>query len=219
MSPIQAGVASLQITALMLVLSPRAGKLAQRIGPRVPLTVGPIVAGAGIALMARIDVGSSYVADVLPALIVFGLGIALTVAPLTATVMGSVEERHAGVASAGNKAVARAAGLITVAVLPSLAGLTGDAYLDPQIFSAGFHRAALLSAGLTALGGVLGWLMLGERPTTVDTHAEEDCCPFNAPPMRSIPTEPISSYHDATNTHAAAARQVRVPASSQTPEH
>src|SRR6266568_594276 len=121
MSPIQAGVASLPITGLMLVLSPRAGKLAQRIGPRVPLTLGPIVAGAGIALMARIDVGSSYVAGVLPALIVFGLGIALTVAPLTATVMGSVEESHAGVASAVNNAVARAAGLVTVAVLPSLA--------------------------------------------------------------------------------------------------
>ncbi len=193
MSPIQAGVASLPITGLMLVLSPRAGKLAQRIGPRVPLTLGPIVAGAGIALMARIDVGSSYVADILPALIVFGLGIALTVAPLTATVMGSVEERHAGVASAVNNAVARAAGLITVAVLPSLAGLTGDAYLDPQIFSAGFHRAALLSAGLTALGGVLGWLTLGERTPAAHEHTDHFHCSVDAPPLRSATVERISS--------------------------
>jgi EmrB/QacA subfamily drug resistance transporter len=193
MSPIQAGVATLPITALMLVLSPRAGKLATRIGPRAPLTVGPIVAGAGIALMTRIDVGSSYVADVLPALLVFGLGIALTVAPLTATVMASVEERHAGVASAVNNAVARAAGLITVAVLPALAGLTGAAYLDPQIFSAGFHRAALLSAGLTALGGVLGWLTLGERTAIADEHTAHFHCSVSAPPLRSARAERISS--------------------------
>jgi EmrB/QacA subfamily drug resistance transporter len=193
MSPIQAGVATLPITALMLVLSARAGKLAQRIGPRVPLTVGPIVAAGGIALMARIDVGSTYVADVLPALIVFGLGISLTVAPLTATVMAAVEERHAGVASAVNNAVARAAGLITVAVLPALAGLTGAAYLDPQVFSAGFHRAALLSAGLTALGGVLGWLTLGESTTMADEHTGQFHCSVGAPPFRSARAERISS--------------------------
>jgi EmrB/QacA subfamily drug resistance transporter len=193
MSPIQAGVATLPITALMLVLSPRAGKLAQRIGPRVPLTLGPIVAAAGIALMARIDVGSSYVADILPPLIVFGLGIALTVAPLTATVMASVEERHAGVASAVNNAVARAAGLITVSVLPALAGLTGAAYLDPQLFSAGFHRAALLSAGLTALGGVLGWLTLGARTPAAHEHTDQFHCSVDAPPLRSARVERLSS--------------------------
>jgi EmrB/QacA subfamily drug resistance transporter len=193
MSPIQAGVATLPITALMLVLSARAGKLAQRIGPRVPLTVGPIVAAGGIALMARIDVGSTYGADVLPALIVFGLGISLTVAPLTATVMAAVEERHAGVASAVNNAVARAAGLITVAVLPALAGLTGAAYLDPQVFSAGFHRAALLSAGLTALGGVLGWLTLGESTTMADEYTGQFHCSVGAPPFRSARAERISS--------------------------
>jgi EmrB/QacA subfamily drug resistance transporter len=183
-SPIQAGIASLPITLIMLVLSPRAGKLGQRIGPRIPLTVGPLVSASGIALMARIDAGSSYLLDVLPPLIVFGLGMSLTVAPLTATVMGAVEARHAGLASAVNNAVARAAGLVAVAVLPPLAGLTGAAYLDPQVFSAGFHRAALIAAGLTALGGVLGWLTLGEHVPSAHEHTDEYCCAINAPPLR-----------------------------------
>jgi hypothetical protein len=149
--------------------------------------------------MARIDAGSSYIADVLPAVIVFGLGLSLTVAPLTATVMAAVEERHAGLASAVNNAVARAAGLVTVAVLPSLAGLTGAAYLDPQIFSAGFHRAVLLSAGLTALGGVLGWLMLGEKAEIAKEPGEEFSCGLEAPPLRSVTVERISSYRNAAD--------------------
>jgi hypothetical protein len=188
-SPLQSGVASLPITALLLVISPRAGKLAQRIGPRIPLTVGPLVAAAGIALMVRIGAGSSYLLDVLPPLIVFGLGMSITVAPLTATVMGAVESSHAGVASAVNNAVARAAGLLAVALVPPLAGLTGEAYLDPVAFSAGFHRAALIAAGLTALGGVLGWLTLGEQAPVAHQHSGDYCCAFDAPPLRSLRSE------------------------------
>jgi EmrB/QacA subfamily drug resistance transporter len=184
LTPLQAGIATLPMTAMMLLLSARMGKLAQQIGPRVPLTVGPLTAAAGVALMTRIGVGSSYVLDVFPAVIVFGLGMSITVAPLTATVMGAVESRHAGLASAVNNAVARAAGLIAVAVLPALAGLTGAAYLDPQIFSAGFHRAALISAAITALGGLLGWLTLGQRSKTHLEHREQYHCAFDAPPLR-----------------------------------
>jgi EmrB/QacA subfamily drug resistance transporter len=183
-SPLQAGVASLPITVLLLLFSSRAGKLAQRIGPRIPLSLGPLIAAAGIALMARIDAGGAYVLDVLPALIVFGAGIALTVAPLTATVMGAVESRHAGLASAVNNAVARAAGLVAVALVPSLAGLTGAAYLDPLVFSAGFHRAALMCAGLTAVGGVLGWITLSETTPVAPEHADEYHCSVDAPPLR-----------------------------------
>jgi EmrB/QacA subfamily drug resistance transporter len=183
-SPLQAGVASLPITVLLLLFSSRAGKLAQRIGPRIPLSLGPLLAAAGIALMARIDAGGAYVLDVLPALIVFGAGIALTVAPLTATVMGAVESRHAGLASAVNNAVARAAGLVAVALVPSLAGLTGAAYLDPLVFSAGFHRAALMCAGLTAVGGVLGWITLSETTPVAPEHADEYHCALDAPPLR-----------------------------------
>jgi EmrB/QacA subfamily drug resistance transporter len=183
-SPLQAGIATLPITLLMLLFSARAGKLAQRIGPRLPLSLGPIVAAVGVALMARIDAGGSYILDVLPALIVFGGGISLTVAPLTATVMGAVESRHAGLASAVNNAVARAAGLIAVALLPSLAGLTGAAYLDPVVFSSGFHRATLMCAGLTALGGIVGWIMLSEKTPVAPQHADEFHCSLDAPPLR-----------------------------------
>jgi MFS family permease len=189
-SPLQAGIASLPITALLLVISARAGKLAQRIGPRIPLTIGPLVAAAGIALMVRIDAASSYVPEVLPPLVIFGLGTSITVAPLTATVMGAVESRHAGVASAVNNAVARAAGLLAVALLPPLAGLTGEAYLDPVAFSIGFHRAVLIAAGLTALGGVVGWISLGERLPVAYQHANEYCCAVDAPPLRSLPGKP-----------------------------
>jgi EmrB/QacA subfamily drug resistance transporter len=183
-SPLQAGTASLPITVIMLLLSARMGKLAQQIGPRIPLTVGPLTAAVGVALMVRIGPGSAYLLDVFPALIVFGLGMSITVAPLTATVMGAVDSRHAGLASAVNNAVARAAGLLAVALLPALAGLTGAAYLDPQVFSAGFHRAALMSAGLTALGGLLGWITLGERAQTHAEQREEYHCAVDAPPLR-----------------------------------
>jgi EmrB/QacA subfamily drug resistance transporter len=163
-TPLQAGIATLPVTALMLLLSPRAGRLGQLIGPRIPLSLGPWIAAVGIALMARIGPGANYVRDVLPAVVVFGLGLTLMVAPLTATVMGAVNARYVGVASAVNNAVARAAGLIAVAVLPPLAGLSGAAYLDPTMFNEGFVRGMLLAAGLTAGGGLVGWFSLGDVP-------------------------------------------------------
>jgi len=184
--PVQAGVATLPITALLLVISPRAGKLATRIGPRIPLTVGPLIAASGVALLARIGSSSTYVLDILPPLVLFGVGMSITVAPLTATVMGSVESRHAGMASAVNNAVARTAGLVAVAVLPPIAGLSGTAYLDPDVFSAGFSKAMLIAAGLTALGGLLGWITLKENATVAHEHADEYCCALEAPPLRNV---------------------------------
>ena len=127
-SPLAAGVASLPITALMLFLSAPAGALAQRIGPRIPLTVGPLVTAVGLLLMSRIERGNSYTTSVLPAVIVFGLGLTLVVAPVTATVMAAADERHSGIASGINTAVSRLAGLILVAVLPLVAGLTGKKF-------------------------------------------------------------------------------------------
>ena len=117
-TPLQAGAASLPITVLMLALSSRAGALAQARGPRLPLTVGPLLIAAGMLLMLRIAPGSSYLTDVLPAVVVFGLGLAATVAPVTATVLAAADERHAGVASGVNNAVARTAQLVAVAALP-----------------------------------------------------------------------------------------------------
>jgi MFS family permease len=130
-SPLGSGLALLPLTIIMLVLSGRSGQLAARIGPRLQLTAGPLVTGAGLALLTLVPSGDSYVRYVLPAMVVFGLGLAITVAPLTATAMSSAPADHAGIASAVNNDVARFGGLLAVAILPALAGITGSAYLDP----------------------------------------------------------------------------------------
>ncbi|MHA7286400.1 MFS transporter [Arthrobacter sp. MDT3-44] len=154
-SPVASGTAMLPITALMLVLSPRAGALSSRIGPRIPMAVGPLICAVSLVLMLRIGEEASYLRDVLPPVIVLGLGLSLLVAPLTSTALSSVPERQAGLASGVNNAVARAAGLIAIAVLPAAAGLTGDAYDDPRTFEAGFGTACLLGAGVLIAGGLL----------------------------------------------------------------
>ena len=159
-SPVEAGSALLPITVVMLLLSARMGRLATRIGPRWPMTVGPIVAAIGMALLTRLGPGSTYVGDVLPAVLVFALGLSITVAPLTATVLAAAPEHQVGVASAVNNDVARTAGLLAVAVLPALAGITPAVYADPTALSSGFHRAVLISAALCAAGGVLAALTI-----------------------------------------------------------
>ncbi|MGA5699587.1 MFS transporter [Peterkaempfera bronchialis] len=156
-SALKAGSSLLPITVIMLALSERAGRLAERIGPRIPMTVGPAVCAAGLLLMTRIGASAGYLSDVLPAVALFGLGLATTVAPLTATVLGSVAQRHAGIASGVNNAVARAAGLIAVAALPLVAGLSGRHYHDPVAFGRAFHSALLVCAGLLVAGAVLAW--------------------------------------------------------------
>jgi MFS family permease len=154
-SAIEAGAATLPITLLMLALSARSGALAARIGPRLQMTVGPLLVALGTLGMTRIDAGDSYVGAVLPPVLVMGAGLATVVAPLTATALSAVEDRHAGVASGVNTTVARAAQLAAVAALPVAAGLTGEAYLEPAVFSDGFHTAMLITAALAALGGVI----------------------------------------------------------------
>ncbi len=154
-SPAAAGSAMLPVTVLMLAFSARAGALAQRIGPRLPMTAGLALGAAGMLLVARIGAGASYLLDVLPAVTVFGLGLTATVAPLTATVLATADRRHAGVASGVNNAVARAAGLLAVAVVPPAVGLTGSALDDPAVFAGGFRAAMTVSAGLLLLGAVV----------------------------------------------------------------
>jgi len=157
---LQAGISLLPVTVIMLALSARSGALAARIGPRLQMSVGPLVIAAGLALFTRIGPSGDYLTEVLPAVLVFGLGLAINVAPLTATVLAAVPASHAGVASAVNNDVARAAGLITVAVLPAAAGLTGASYLHPEQFSAGFSNASLIAAGLCVAGGVVAAVMI-----------------------------------------------------------
>jgi EmrB/QacA subfamily drug resistance transporter len=154
-SAVGAGASSLPITLLMLLFSARAGALAQRIGPRIPLTVGPLVIAGGLLLMTRINPGDSYVSSVLPAVVVFGLGLTLVVAPVTAVVLSAADSRNAGIASGINNAVSRVAGLLAVAVLPLIAGLTGHKFFNPSDMTHGFHVAALTCAGLAVLGGLL----------------------------------------------------------------
>jgi EmrB/QacA subfamily drug resistance transporter len=178
-SPIEAGAATLPVTAVMLAFSARSGALAQRIGPRIPLTVGPLIIAAGFLLMTRISPGDSYVTMVLPSVLIFAAGLTLVVAPVTATVLAAADSRHAGIASGINNAVARVGGLLAVALLPLIAGLTGDAFYDPASMTDGFHIAMLSCAVLAAAGGVIAWLTIssdvlhaepepgGARPTEV----------------------------------------------------
>ena len=159
-SPMHAGLATMPVTALMLALSARAGMLAERIGPRLPMSVGPLIVAVGLAMLSRVHEGTTYLGTVLPGVIVFGLGLTLTVAPLTATVLAAAAARYAGIASGVNNAVARGAGLLAIAVIPGVAGLTGDAYKDPAAFANGFRTAMLISAVLAAAGGALAWLFI-----------------------------------------------------------
>src|SRR5258708_1693299 len=140
-SPIAAGSALLPVTFIMLVLSSRSGALAARIGPRLQMTVGPLVIAASLALFTLIAGSGNYLTAVLPGAVVFGFGVAIMVAPLTATALSAAPAEHAGVASAVNNDVARTAGLVAVAVLPAAVGLGGASYLHPAVFSAGFPRA------------------------------------------------------------------------------
>lgn len=170
-SPVRAGAALLPVTVVMLLLSARSGRLAQRIGPRLQMSAGPVVAGAGLLLLVRVGPGASYPADVLPAVLVFALGLAVTVAPLTATVLAAADVRQVGVASAVNNDVSRTAGLVAVAVLPGLAGIDQAAYRHPAALSGGFHHAMVIAGLACACGGLLSALLirndvLAEAPAT-----------------------------------------------------
>ncbi len=187
-SPLAAGSSLLPVTLVMLLLSARAGRLATRIGPRWPMTVGPIVAGCGLALLARIGAHSSYLTTVLPAILVFALGLSFTVAPLTATVLAAAPERQVGVASAVNNDIARTAGLFAVAVLPAIAGITQQTYADPAQLSDGFQRAVLIAAALCALGGVLAALTIRDDVLAVGEPTEEVACAA-CQPSAAIPAQ------------------------------
>jgi EmrB/QacA subfamily drug resistance transporter len=183
-SPLAAGAASLPVTALMLLLSARAGALAQAVGPRLPLTIGPLVIAAAMLLMTRIEPGDSYLGAVLPTMVVFGIGLTLVVAPVTATVLAAAEARHAGIASGINNAVSRVAGLLAVAVLPLVGGLTGDAFYDPRAMTDGFHTAAVVTAALAALGGVIAWLTIDPHVLEPGEEPPHYQCPVSGAPLR-----------------------------------
>jgi EmrB/QacA subfamily drug resistance transporter len=197
-SPLAAGLALAPVTLVLLLLSSRAGRLSARIGPRLPMTLGPLLVAAGFVLYTRIGPGSDYLTDILPGMLVFAFGLTLTVAPLTATVLAAAPAEHIGVASAVNNDVARTAGLLAVAVLPVAAGISGADALEPARFNDGFRMAALIAAALCVAGGLISWFGI-RNPTPEPTPAEpvpateaatppEDrhpmSCPVTAPPVR-----------------------------------
>jgi EmrB/QacA subfamily drug resistance transporter len=156
----EAGAALLPSIAVITLLSPRAGALAARIGPRVPMTVGPLVTAAGAGWLSRVDGRQPYAVDVLPGSLLQGLGMALTVAPLTATVLAAAPDALVGVASGVNNAVARAGQLLAVAALPVAVGVAGRDYTRAGAFAAGYREALLVCAALYAIGGIVAWLTI-----------------------------------------------------------
>jgi EmrB/QacA subfamily drug resistance transporter len=179
-SALEAGSAFLPITFFMILFSQRAGALAQKIGPRLPMTVGPLIAGVGIVMFSRAGSDRTYWDGVLPGAIVLGIGLTITVAPLTAAVLAAIDDRHAGIGSAINNAVARIAGLLAVAVLPTLAGIAGTkSGLDLRT---GFDDAMYLAGAACVLGGVISWLtirtatpVLAHRRADVSAPCEDPC--------------------------------------------
>lgn len=184
-----AGAALLPMTVLMLGLSGSAGALSEKIGARIPMTVGPLFMAGGFLLMMNVEPGAKYPTDVLPSVVVLGIGLVCTVAPLTATVLSSVEDHHAGVASGVNNAVARSAQLMAVAAIPLAAGITGDSYRDPAAFSDGFQLAMWISAGLAAAGAVLAWVTLGPAPQwPAKPQVHHRHCALESPPLSNCPS-------------------------------
>ncbi len=178
-SPLEAGFATTPISLLLFVLSPRFGKLASGTGPRLPMCVGPIVGGIGLILLLRVGADPDYVGEVLPAIVVFGLGLAATVAPLTATVLDSVDERHVGIASGVNNGISRVAGLLAIAVLGAVISASFDASVGAEVASGpltaeapeastnAFHLGVLIAGILMIVGGAISglWIQNPERPT------------------------------------------------------
>ena len=186
--PTAAGASLLPITFMMFALSSRSGALSARIGPRLQMSAGPLVVAAGLALFARINAGGNYLVEVLPAVLVFGLGLAITVAPLTATAMSSAPAERSGLASAVNNTVARTGSLLAVALLPAVAGITGDSYLHPAVFETGFQHAAFIASVICAAGGLLAAATIrnAQRPGAKRRSVEEPFhCAVDGPPLRT----------------------------------
>ncbi|MFT4049538.1 MAG: MFS transporter [Solirubrobacterales bacterium] len=162
-SPLVAGAATLPVTIVMLLFSARAGALAQRIGPRLPLTVGSLVIAAALVSMRRVTPDSSYLTGVLPAILLFSVGLVAVVAPVTATTLASAPVERAGVASAVSNAVSRTGQLFAIALLPALGGLVGDEYADPHAITSAFHIAVLAAAALCVLAAAIAWLAIDDE--------------------------------------------------------
>ncbi len=188
--PVAAGSALLPVTLIMLLLSSRSGALAARIGPRLQMSLGPLVAAVGVLLLSRVGPGATYAADVLPGIVVFGLGLAVMVAPLTSAALAAAPAQLAGMASGVNNAVARTGGLFAVAAIPALAGI-GPGSTDALDFTEGYRQALWISAAILTAGGLLAWAAVrndvleegrAEPSDPEDAHQVVHCS-VGAPPL------------------------------------
>ena len=207
---LQAGAATLPVTVLLLIGSRPSGAITQRIGPRIPLTTGAVLTGAGLLLMARIHPGDSYLA-VVPSLAVFGAGLAALITPITATVLASVEARHSGIASAVNNALSRLGQMIAVATLPLAAGLSGADFEDPVKLAAGFPVAMTIAAGASFAAALLAWTTIRDdalnRPGVDTTSGARELppslqrhCAVAGTPLATFP-KPRPGADSLTSAH------------------
>ncbi|MEM8747765.1 MAG: MFS transporter, partial [Actinomycetota bacterium] len=171
-----------------------AGAWAQRVGPRIPLTVGPLLIAIGMLMYRRVGPDASYLVDVLPGVIVFGLGLSASVAPVTSTALGAAPETRAGAASGANNAIARTGQLLAVAAIPPLVGLTGDALGDPVELDDGFRSAMIVGAALVAAGGVVAATLLpSRRPADAPVADQPVCCPIDGPGATAVDVETVDA--------------------------
>ncbi|WP_026117937.1 MFS transporter [Nocardiopsis alkaliphila] len=208
-SPIAAGAASLPLTIMMLLLSARSGQLASRIGPRPQLVAGPLVLAAGLFLLSRMGPDAPYVPEVFPGVLLVALGMSMTVAPLTATVLASAPERHSGLASGVNNTVARGGQLIGVAAIPALAGIGGkhDETSGTTGLAEHFGTALLILAGLAVAASLCAlFLPRGRMPEAGDTAKEplaerpQRFCGVSGPPLRACPGSIAGTREDGRSS-------------------
>jgi EmrB/QacA subfamily drug resistance transporter len=183
-SPLLAGAATVPLTIMMLLFSARAGAIAQRIGPRIPMTVGPLLCAVGLALLTLVEPGRSYVEAVLPGMLVFATGLTLTVAPLTTTALSSVASHLAGVASGVNNAVARTGSLVAVAAIPVIAGFTAGEAVDDTTLLDGYANVLWACSGIAVIAGIVSavWIRRIE-PEAPPTETPEYHCCVSSPPV------------------------------------
>ncbi len=173
-SPLEAGLATIPATIIMLLFSSKAGALGTRIGPRWPMTIGPLIAAAGLAMWLNIDADTNLWIDVLPGAILFGIGLTTLVAPLTTAVLAAAPDMQTGIASGINNAVARTASLLAVAAIPPLAGIAGSNFSDPDVFSPGFRTGTLICVGMLVVAGACAAALIHGEAVTPEALLAED---------------------------------------------
>ena len=193
-SPLAAGSALLPATLLMLVGSARSGDLATRIGPRAQLVLGPLLVAAGALVLSRIGPEPSWTTDVLPGALLFGLGLVAFVAPLTASVMAAVDDAHVSTGSGVNNAIARTGGLVAVAFVPAVAGLSGAS--GAQEVTDAYRTAMVIVAALALAASLIS--AVGLRSRAQRRSARSTICPVDGSPIQPDPArcpfpEPVAA--------------------------